>query len=167
MEEMVPVVDENNQITEIVPRSVMRRNEMPHRASYIVLGDGEGRFYIEKRTMIKDYCPGMLDACIGGVVQAGEDDIVLSARRELMEELGVDTELKYLGWKKLQHKTSTFTWAGVFYGEYKGKIVMQESEVDDVLMLTAEEVSSRAGEFTPDSLIAFRFVQEQLREGKI
>jgi hypothetical protein len=50
---------------------------------------------------------------------------------------------------------------------YKGKIVMQESEVDDVLMLTAEEVSSRAGEFTPDSLIAFRFVQEQLREGKI
>lgn len=167
MEEMVPVVDENNRIVQVVPRSVMRRNEMPHRASYIVLGDGEGRFYIERRTMIKDYCPGMLDACVGGVVQDGEDDIALSAERELQEELGVRTELKSLGWKKLQHKPETFTWAGVFYGEYRGSIVMQQSEVDDVLMLTAEEVYARAGEFTPDSLIAFRFVQEKLKSGSL
>ena len=37
MEEMVPVVDENNNIVEIVPRSFMRKNKLPHRASYIVL----------------------------------------------------------------------------------------------------------------------------------
>ena len=44
---------------------------------------------------------------------------------------------------------------------------MQQSEVDDVLMLTAEEVYARAGEFTPDSLIAFRFVQEKLKSGSL
>lgn len=158
MEEMVPVVDENNNIVEIVPRSFMRKNKLPHRASYIVLSDGNDRYYIEKRTMIKDYCPGMLDACVGGVVQDGEDDIVESAKRELAEELGVTTDLKYLGWKKLQSRPETFTYAGVFYGEYQGELKMQESEVDDVLMLTAEEVLERSAEFTPDSLIVFKYL---------
>ena len=123
MEEMVPVVDENNNIVEIVPRSFMRKNKLPHRASYIVLSDGNGRYYIEKRTMIK-----------------------------------VTTDLKYLGWKKLQSRPETFTYAGVFYGEYQGELKMQESEVDDVLMLTAEEVLERSAEFTPDSLIVFKYL---------
>lgn len=158
MEEMVPIVNENNEIIEVVPRSYMRKNKLPHRASYIVLQNSSGQFYIEVRTLIKDYCPGMLDACVGGVVQDGEDDICESAARELEEELGVVTNIEFLGWKKLQSDPSTFTYAGLFYGCFDGEIIMQESEVSDVLMLTLDEINARQKEFTPDSIIALHEV---------
>ena len=158
MEEMVPIVDRENNILKIVPRSEMRKNKLPHRASYIVLVNSEGKFYVQKRTMIKDYCPGMLDACTGGVRQAGEDDIVESGKRELLEEMGVKTELKYLGWYLIDHdnneREDDFVYAGLFFGKYDGKIIMQESEVSDVYLMTYDEIIKRRQEFTPDSVVA-------------
>ncbi len=166
MEEMVGIVDDDNKVTKIVPRSVMRKNKLPHRASYIVLADSQGKFYVEKRTLIKDYCPGMLDACIGGVMQAEEDDIILSAHRELEEEMGVKTNLKYLGWFKIVNKGNAkdFVYAGLFYGVYDGKITMQASEVSTYYMMTLEEILARAEEFTPDSIIAIKEVVRLLNQ---
>ena len=43
-------------------QSVMGKNRLPHRASYIVLQNSDNKFYVELRTKIKDYCPGMLAA---------------------------------------------------------------------------------------------------------
>ncbi|MGN1394050.1 MAG: NUDIX hydrolase [Succinivibrionaceae bacterium] len=162
MEEMVPIVNDKNEIIEIVPRSVMRKNCLPHRASYIVLQNSEGKYYIEVRTLTKDYCPGMLDACIGGVVQEGENDIIESAKRELLEEMGISCDLKYFGWYKIQSSLDTFTYAGLFFGIYDGKYVKQDSEVSDVLMLTYSEILERENEFTRDSIIALKEIRRIL-----
>ncbi len=155
--ETVLIVDGLNRVTGTAPRPVMRRDRLPHRATYVALGDGEGRYLVERRTAAKDYCPGMLDACPGGVVRADEDDVALSAAREIYEELGARAELEFLGWRKLPLAPDSFVWAGVFRGEYRGKIVRQESEVAAVLRMTPEEIEARAAEFTPDSLLAFRY----------
>lgn len=46
------------------------------------------QLYVQKRTWIKDYCPGAFDPVTGGVVAAGEE-YPLSAEREAEEEMGV------------------------------------------------------------------------------
>ncbi|MEX5716357.1 NUDIX domain-containing protein [Serratia ureilytica] len=43
---------------------------------------------MQRRTEIKDFYPGWLDATAGGVVQSGEN-VLDSARREAEEELGI------------------------------------------------------------------------------
>ncbi len=55
-----------------------------------------GEFYVQRRTMIKDYCPGYLDTTSGGVVHFGET-YEENAEREVAEEMGIyDVPLKYL-----------------------------------------------------------------------
>lgn len=164
MEEMVPIVDRDNNIVRIERRSIMRKNKLPHRASYIVLENSMGQYYVEVRTVIKDYCPGMLDACIGGVVQAGEEDIDLSAHRELKEEMGIETRLKSLGWFRIGHSDEDFVYAALYHGVYDGPYIMQESEVSDVLMLDYNQIMQRVAEFTPDSIIALAEVRRLLQQ---
>ena len=163
MTETVLIVNEDNEVTGTAPRPEMRARRLPHRASYIVLEDKSGRFYVEKRTLTKDYCPGMLDACIGGVVTAEDgDDIAGSAGRELREELGVRTDLVWLGWLRIDVQDS-FVYGGLFYGRHNGAVTMQPEEVADVIMLTEDEMLARAAEATPDSVIAFREILRRFR----
>lgn len=88
--ELVAIVDEEtNAVVGSARRADMRKQRLPHRATYVFVKDARGRLAVQKRTMIKDYCPGYLDPAAGGVVQAGEkyDD---NARREVAEEMGVE-----------------------------------------------------------------------------
>ena len=71
-EEWVDIVDEHNQVTGTASRSVMRKEKLLHRSSYIVITNSSGQVYVQKRTATKDYCPSMLDACCGTLLSMGE-----------------------------------------------------------------------------------------------
>ena len=95
--EWVDVVDGNNQVVGVAERAKVRRENLCHRASYILVLDEADRILVQRRTLSKDFCPGMLDACAGGVVTTGEQ-MEPSARRELAEELGIrDVPLQAFG----------------------------------------------------------------------
>ena len=87
-EELVGIVDETGREVAAVPRSVMRRDNLLHRATAVVVRDPSGRVYVHRRTDTKDVYPGMYDCCAGGVVAAGEE-VDDAASRELAEELGI------------------------------------------------------------------------------
>ncbi|WP_369052127.1 NUDIX domain-containing protein [Kineococcus terrestris] len=70
------------------PRSRVRRENLPHAATGVLLRDARGRVLVHRRTTVKDVYPGRHDCLAGGVVGAGEDP-ALAAERELAEELGV------------------------------------------------------------------------------
>lgn len=70
--EWVDVVDEENRVIGVAERAKVRRENLCHRASYILVLDEADRILVQRRTLCKDFCPGMLDACAGGVVTAGE-----------------------------------------------------------------------------------------------
>jgi 8-oxo-dGTP pyrophosphatase MutT (NUDIX family) len=156
-DEMVAVVDTENNVIDAVPRAVMRRQGLIHRATYILVFSSRGELFVQERTMTKDIFPGFYDLCTGGVVLAGED-YKPSALRELREEIGVSA--------------SGFTALFDFYGEYAGQKVWGRAFTvvsDGPFTLQAEEVS--AGAFysreeveelirekpcTPDSVYVYR-----------
>ena len=154
-EEWVDWVDEQDQVLQAVPRSQMRRELLRHRATYIVVENSQQQIYVQRRTQSKDYCPGMLDACCGGVVQAGES-YDLSAVRELEEEMGI-SGVSLAPWGTFyteDHKGKV--WGGIYSCCYEGPLCLQVEEVEYVELMTVEQILSRQQEFTADSIVALR-----------
>jgi len=87
-DELVLVVDDDNKPVGSAPRSEVRAKNLGHRASYILVQNSKGELYVQKRTMLKDYCPGYFDLVSGGVMGAGETNEE-NAQRELSEEMGI------------------------------------------------------------------------------
>ncbi|MGL4205308.1 MAG: NUDIX hydrolase YfcD [Aeromonadaceae bacterium] len=154
-EEWVDWVDVDDRVLEAVPRSRMRREGLRHRATYIVIEDQAGHLYVQRRTQSKDYCPGMLDACCGGVVQAGEE-YEPSALRELDEEMGI-RDVPLTSWGTFYHEDEQCrVWGGLYSCHYQGELTLQAEEVEYVLQMPVAEILARQQEFTPDSIQAIK-----------
>lgn len=151
--EWVDIVNEDNDVIAQSSREQMRAQCLRHRATYIVVHDGMGNILVQRRTAIKDFMPGMLDATAGGVVQSGEE-LLASARREAEEELGIaDVPLAEHGVFYFEDKHCR-VWGALFSCVSHGPFAMQEEEVDEVFWMTPDEISARCDEFTDDSLKA-------------
>ena len=89
--QLVEHVDENGDVIEVVTRSEMRAKALRHRSVYIAVLDGD-RLLVHKRADWKDVFPGAWDLAFGGVCDVGEGWLE-SARRELLEEAGIEAPL--------------------------------------------------------------------------
>ena len=159
------------------PRSQMRLEKLWHRATYIVIkhdyndstdeASNEEFLLVQRRTKIKDYCPGKLDPTPGGVVGFGES-YALNATREMMEEMNIDlsegspNEIKELFTFPYQDE-NVKVWGGMFEVTYRkplDEIKMQPEEVSEVLRLSLDDIRRMAKEdpddWMPDGLHAIR-----------
>ena len=94
--EVFDLVDELGRIVGRAPRALCHRTpSLLHRAAHVIVLDGAGRIYLQKRSAAKDIQPGKWDTSVGGHVDAGEDH-EQGARREMREELGLAGELRFL-----------------------------------------------------------------------
>lgn len=151
--EWVDVVDRQNRVIGAAERARVRRDNLCHRASYILVLDEYERILVQRRTLSKDFCPGMLDACAGGVVTMGEQ-MEPSARRELAEELGI-REVALDGFGDFYAEGEGYrVWGGLFSCRYQGPLQLQVEEVSAVYWMSLADIAARASEFTPDSLLA-------------
>ena len=87
-DEQVALVDAAGAVVGSAPRSVMRRDNLPHVVVAVLVRDPAGRVYVHRRTGTKDVFPGLHDAFVAGCLLAGEQPLD-AATRELAEELGV------------------------------------------------------------------------------
>jgi isopentenyldiphosphate isomerase len=94
-DELVDVIDDAGNTVGIVTRREMRARRLPHRCTYVLVFNGRGELFIHQRTATKDVFPSYWDACIGGVLAAGES-FAEGVRREVREELGVEGEPREL-----------------------------------------------------------------------
>jgi isopentenyldiphosphate isomerase len=151
--EWVDVVDADNRVIGVAERARVRRENLCHRASYILVLDQTDRILVQRRTLSKDFCPGMLDACAGGVVTTGEQ-MEPSARRELAEELGIE-DVPLQGFGTFYAEGEGYrVWGGLYSCRYQGPLQLQAEEVSEVHWMSQAEIAARATEFTPDSLLA-------------
>lgn len=153
-EELVGIIDESGREIDAVPRSVMRRDNLLHRATAVVVRDPSGRIYVHRRTDTKDVYPGMYDCCAGGVVTAGED-VDEAARRELAEELGIEgTPLRPLFVAPYADEHTRYL-AHVYEASWDGPVRWQPEEVAWGDWLTqaqlAELVDDPGRPFVPDT----------------
>lgn len=154
--ELVQLVDDYNRPIAAVPRAVMRAHKLLHRATYILVVNSRGELCVQHRAKTKDYCPGMLDLAAGGVVTVGEP-FLLSATRELSEELGISAPLTALGDFYTSGPDGGRAFGRVWLCQWDGAVTPQLEEIDAIEWLTpAQILAERQQQATPDSLLALR-----------
>ena len=87
--EIIGIFDENDNYLRSDTRKNMRKNNLIHRCTDIVVINQNQEILVQTRSMKKEYCPGYLESVIGGVV-GDKENVDLSAEREIKEEIGID-----------------------------------------------------------------------------
>ena len=165
-DEQVIIVDAANQVIGDAPRWRMRRDNLIHRATYILVFNTRGEIFVHQRTFTKDVYPGFYDVAAGGVVTTGEsyDE---SARRELAEELGImDRPLEPL-FDSYWEDERCRVWGRVYRCVHDGPMVFQPEEVIGGHFMRPEKVLSDlpAERLTPDGRqVLVRFLAATARD---
>ena len=94
--EIIPIYDLNNNYVGLDSRLNMRKKNLIHRCTTILIINERNEILVQTRALTKEYCPGYLSAISGGVLCQGET-AELNAKRELEEELGINLDkTKYI-----------------------------------------------------------------------
>ncbi len=95
-EELLPVVDENDEVQGIRRRGDIHSLGLLHRAVHVLVFDAKGRLYLQRRSANKDTHPGKWTTSASGHVDP-EENYAEAAARELQEELDLSLALEEAG----------------------------------------------------------------------
>ena len=109
-------------------------------STYILVRNDKGELYVQRRTLMKDYCPGKLDPFSGGVVQF-QETYEANAYRELEEEMGIrGVTLHPVGVPFFYQDHQSAVWGALFEAQYDGPLTLQPEEVAEVKLMTIDEI---------------------------
>ena len=86
--ELLDVVDLRGRKIGLACRKCAHEKRLLHQSAFIILLDGRGRVFVQKRSFSKDLYSGQYAVSASGHVDAGES-VIHAAKRELKEELGL------------------------------------------------------------------------------
>lgn len=141
MEEMIDVLDEytGEKTGEVISKNEAHRTGIWHGSIHVlIINNDKTKTLLQKRCSEKKLYPNTWDIAVGGHITAGEDDVT-SAKRELEEELGLDS--KKFKIEKVDRITEKLNNNGVISNEYVSVFVIYaDIDIQDI-RLQAEEVS--------------------------
>jgi len=155
-EEFVDLIDENDKAIGKVSRKDMRKRNLWHRSTAILVFNSKGELLIQKRAMAKDAFPGYYDFFFGGCLACGE-----SYDENAIRELGEETGLKGIKPEFLFHSKYGDDKTRVHFNVYRvlsdGPFGFQEEEVEKAFFVTIKEAKEMAKKekFCHDSAFAF------------
>lgn len=149
--EMFDVVDEEDRVVGPEPRESVHVNNLRHRAVHILITNGAGELFLQKRSIWKDKNPGLWDSSCAGHVDAGET-YERAAERELSEEIGIQCEIKPIGRLPCTEATG-WEFIQVFHGIHEGPFRLAPLELETGAFFAVEQVRAwlerSPGDFSP------------------
>lgn len=157
-DELLDIVNDQDEVVEVMPRSQAYKKQLfsSLRASWLLIRNKDGEFWIPRRAYTKKVLPGFLDGSVVGHVSSGET-YEQAMIREAQEELLLDVSnlpYRYLG-KVTPQKDGAFCFASVF--ELVVDSEVETYNVEDIceyFWLTKDEILKKfnRGENIKDSL---------------
>ncbi len=154
--EIFDVVDANDEVTGTATRAEVHAQMLIHRAVHVFVFNKRGDLLLQKRSLLKDLCPGLWDSSVSGHLDAGEA-YDAAAVRELDEEMGIAldwppeeiarlTPCPETGWEHVR----------LYRARYDGNIRFPAAEVDAALWFPLGEIAAwiagRPSDFAPGFL---------------
>lgn len=162
MAELLDLVDEyDNVIGRETRDRIYQMGLHNYRVVGVFLMDRKKHVLLPSRSMQCSYCPGCFDFSAAGHVHSGET-YLQAAKRELSEELGIDTdsiELHEFLYAKYPNKYGLSSFSKYYYAFYLGSMRKQVGEVSGLQWLPSERiyqlVQSKPERFKSDFLPVF------------
>ena len=141
--ELLDVVDENDRVIAVKTRGEIHARGLMHRAVHILVFNGKGEVFLQKRSLSKDEQPGKWDSSAAGHVDSGEDYLEC-ARREIEEELGIVAVHDFEVLFKLPASVLTGNEHCMVYRyAYDGPLELHPEEIDDGSWMRPEVMDQR------------------------
>lgn len=151
-EELVDELDSMGLVIGEVTRAEMRQRNLLHRSVFVVVRNDVDELLVHRRASWKDLWPDAWDIAVSGVVAAGEP-WELAASRELAEELGVSSELVYLGEGSYEDDDVREV-ARIYQARTEGPFEFADDEIAEAVWVPTGEVREWLADRTvcPDSV---------------
>ena len=157
-DELFDVVDENNEVVRQEKRAVVHADNLLHRAMHLFAYNKRGDLFLQKRSMLKDACPGLWDSSAAGHLDVGES-YADCAVRELEEELGVSAEVEKIAEVPAKEETG-WEFVELFKCEHGGPFTFPCSEIEGGLFFPVEVIeawlAARPEDFAPGFIECWR-----------
>lgn len=135
---MLDVVNEDDVVIGNAPFSQVYKEQLPHRIVHVLIFNDQGDMALQKRSVLKSFCPGHWSTAVGGHVQSGES-YEEAALREFQEELGTTAKLEVL---RKDFYTERKKFLVTFKAIYNGPFTINPEEVEDVRFFSLEDIKN-------------------------
>ncbi|NIO20448.1 MAG: NUDIX domain-containing protein [Candidatus Aenigmarchaeota archaeon] len=153
MTEYFDVVDDNDKVIGKATREECHSSpRFRHRGVHVVIYNSKDQVLLQKRSMNKDLYPGVWIEAASGHVESG-DTYENTAKRELKEELGVETKLKKIS-KIVFNGEKEREFIMIFMGKHDGPFKIEEDDIEEVKFFGVEEIKRMMKEYPEDFCIA-------------
>lgn len=156
------MVNERDEVIGRAPRREVHAQGLWHRAAHVLVFNGRGEVFLQKRSAKKDRQPGVWDSSASGHLDAGEA-YDACAVRELREEIGLVAAAPLHRLFKLDASEETdaeFVW--VYRCESDGPFTLHPDEIDAGRWCAPAEVTRWMAERPEDFASAFRLIWRTL-----
>lgn len=144
-EELLEITDERGRPIGIAPRSEIHGNpSLIHRVVHVLVFNDHGELLLQRRSLKKDVAPGKWDTSVGGHVEPGEG-LNQAAKRELLEELGVEAEIGFL-YSYIHTNPYETELVYTFLCTHNGPFSFNGDEIDEVRFWGIEEIKIRSND---------------------
>ena len=154
-EEIFDVVNERDEVVSQAPRSEVHARGLWHRAVHVLVFNGRGEVFLQKRSMKKDIAAGKWDSSSSGHLDTGEDYDVCAVR-EVREEIGLrlaQTPQRVFKINACQETGWEFCW--IYRCESEGPFVLHPEEIESGGWFTPAAVTKWVAEKPDDFASAF------------
>lgn len=139
-EEWLPVVNEEGAVIGRAPRSLCHSgSRLLHPVIHLHIINAQNALFLQKRSLKKDFLPGMWDTAVGGHISWNEK-IEDALKRETYEELGItDFQVQFLDkyiWESPRERELVFTFLCTHYNQ----IHIDNDEVEEGRFWTPSEL---------------------------
>ncbi len=159
-QELFDEVDAEDRVLGPRTRGEIHARGLRHRAVHVLVFNHRGELFLQKRSAWKDREPLKWDSSTAGHVDAGED-YPAAARRETLEELGVELPLQWVGRIPACAATGE-EFVEVFHARHEGPFACPPAEIDGGLFLPpaliGRWIERRPQDFAPGFLEVWRLV---------
>ncbi|WP_166442960.1 16S rRNA (adenine(1518)-N(6)/adenine(1519)-N(6))-dimethyltransferase RsmA [Phragmitibacter flavus] len=163
LDEMFDVVNERDEVIGQAPRARVHAEGLLHRAVHVFVLNKHGDLWLQQRSHLKDKHPLAWDSSAAGHLDAGED-FESAVRRELKEELGIETETRKVAKIEASERTG-WEFVELHEARHSGAMTFAPEEIRTGCFFRVEQVESwvkaRPEDFAPGFVRCFEIWKAQ------
>lgn len=135
--ELMDIVDENDNVIGCDTRENIHKNNQIYRSVDILIMNSEHKIIVQQRPMYKTG-GGLWEISAGGHIKSKEEPLV-AAHRELLEELGIDTDLEYVD-KRRNPNNGGKEYIYLFVGKSDSTPNIDKEDVEEIRYVDMNEL---------------------------